>query len=173
MAHSGLIAAFEQYRPELLRFLHARTGSSADAEDVASDLFIKLRTVSPDRLIAIPRNYLMAMANNLVRDRLRESRRRVAREERWTAEQVGPLDRAAIDGARTPEEESIARDEAERLRAAISRLPAKARHVLVLHKIDGLSHCDIASRLGIGRSAVEKHMAVAMAHLRRAFAELR
>jgi DNA-directed RNA polymerase specialized sigma24 family protein len=42
--------------------------------------------------------------------------------------------------------------------------------VLRLHKFDGLSHGEVAARLGISKSAVEKHMAVAMAHLRRLLA---
>ena len=37
-----------------------------------------------------------------------------------------------------------------------------------MHKFDGLSHAEIAARLGISRSGVEKHIAVAMVHLRRA-----
>ena len=37
-----------------------------------------------------------------------------------------------------------------------------------LHKLDGLSHAEVAAQLWISRSGVEKHIAVAMAHLRRA-----
>jgi len=43
---------------------------------------------------------------------------------------------------------------------------AEAR-VLKMHKLDGLSHGEVAAQLGISKSAVEKHMAVAMAYLRR------
>ncbi len=40
-----------------------------------------------------------------------------------------------------------------------------------MHKIEGLTHGEVAARLGISRSAVEKHMAVAMTHLRRLLAD--
>jgi len=36
------------------------------------------------------------------------------------------------------------------------------------HKLDGLSHAEVAAEFGITRSAVEKHIAVALRHLREA-----
>nr|WP_299597989.1 sigma factor-like helix-turn-helix DNA-binding protein [Sphingomonas bacterium] len=47
-------------------------------------------------------------------------------------------------------------------------MPEGARRVFELHKIQGLSHSDVARQLGISKSGVEKHMAVAMKYLRRA-----
>jgi RNA polymerase sigma-70 factor (ECF subfamily) len=173
MPHAGLLQSFGEHRSDILRFLRARTGSADDAEDLAADLFVKLQTLDPTGPIANPRSYLLAMANNLVLDRLRENRRRQLRERRWTEEQVGPEGEPAIDRGDTPEMAALEADEARRLRQAIETLPPGARRVLVMHKLEGRAHGEIASTLGISRSAVEKHMAVAMTHLRRALGQLR
>jgi RNA polymerase sigma-70 factor (ECF subfamily) len=109
------------------------------------------------------------MANNLVLDRLRETRRRGRRERNWTGELHGEPDLAfeVADPSPTAEQQLVDREEAQRLREAIEQLPPGAKRVLRLHKIDGLSHAEVAASLGISKSAVEKHMAVAMTHLRR------
>jgi DNA-directed RNA polymerase specialized sigma24 family protein len=41
-------------------------------------------------------------------------------------------------------------------------LPAKAREALLLRKLDGLSYRDIASRLAVSVSSVEKYVASAL-----------
>jgi DNA-directed RNA polymerase specialized sigma24 family protein len=38
--------------------------------------------------------------------------------------------------------------------------------VFLLHKFEGLSHADIATRLGISKNMVEKHIIKALAHCR-------
>jgi RNA polymerase sigma-70 factor (ECF subfamily) len=76
-----------------------------------------------------------------------------------------------VDPAEAPDHAIEADQEAQQLATAIAALPDGARRVFELHKIDGLSHVEVAERLGISRSGVEKHMAVAMKHLRRALAD--
>jgi RNA polymerase sigma-70 factor (ECF subfamily) len=62
----------------------------------------------------------------------------------------------------------LEREEAARLASAMTTLPEGARRAFELHKLEGLNHADVAVRLGISKSGVEKHMAVAMKYLRRA-----
>lgn len=164
----GLAAALEEWRADIRRFLVARTGSEADADDVLSELWLKLTSIQPGP-ISNPKSYLFRIANNLVLDRLRETRRRERRESHWTAEQhanYSPLSEVA-DPALDAEQRLVAGDEMQRLADALAQLPAGAQRVIRMHKLEGLSHADVAARLGISKSAVEKHMAVAMTHLRR------
>ena len=44
-------------------------------------------------------------------------------------------------------------------------MPERTRHVFVLRRIEGLRYQDVAKRLGLSVSAVEKHMQRAMLHL--------
>ena len=56
----------------------------------------------------------------------------------------------------------------QRLQAIVSvldELSPQCRNVFVLHKFEGLTHPEIAARVGISRSTVEKHMTTALKHL--------
>lgn len=165
---SGLSAVFDERKAELRRFLLARTGNEADADDLVSELWMKLQSV-PGGPIANPASYLFKMANNLALDRRREARRRERRESDWSDDHHGtaPTGIERADPAPSAEVSLIAQHEAARLRAAVEQLPDGARRVLRMHKFEELSHGEVAERLGISKSAVEKHMAVAMTHLRR------
>lgn len=165
---SGLTGILEARRGDLRRFLIARTGNEADADDLLSELWIKANSAQPGPL-SNPGSYLFKMANNLVLDRLRETSRRQRRESDWIAEQRGSraLVEEPADPASSAEQMLIERDEQNRLTEAIDQLPAGAGRVLRMHKLEGLGHAEIAAQLGISKSAVEKHMALAMAHLRR------
>ena len=168
---TGLIEALEQHRAGLRRFLTARTGNEADADDLLSELWIKVQGEQAGP-ISNPKSYLFRMANNLVLDRLREVARRARRESDWTTEQHGTHSPSIEVADPRPDVEQmlIERDEAQQLAKAIAQLPAGAQRVLRMHKLEGLSHGEVADRLGVSKSAVEKHMAVAMTHLRRLLA---
>ena len=152
-----------------LRFLKARLGSQSDAEEVLHDLWARLATVATGP-VQHPRAYLFKTANNLALDRRRAERRRVARDEAITRDSAIGHGHELVVAAADPDAAAllIQRHEHARLTKAIERLPDGARRVLVLHKFEELSHAEVAARLGISRSAVEKHMAVAMRHLRAA-----
>src|SRR5579863_1959015 len=53
----GLARLFEQHRPELLRFLRARCGDAAEADDLAQELWLKIAAAAPGP-IANGRSYL-------------------------------------------------------------------------------------------------------------------
>jgi RNA polymerase sigma-70 factor (ECF subfamily) len=64
----------------------------------------------------------------------------------------------------------MARQELHQLEEAIARLPEGCRAVLLLRKIELLSHQQIATRLGIAVSTVEKQHARALRLLRASLA---
>jgi len=59
----------------------------------------------------------------------------------------------------SPERQVIDRDELQRLAETIARLPGKIRDVFTLRRVHGLSQREVAARLGLSESTVEKHMA--------------
>ncbi|MNF38736.1 putative RNA polymerase sigma factor FecI [compost metagenome] len=52
------------------------------------------------------------------------------------------------------------------LQRALAELPGPCRDCFMLRKLEGLSHPQIAERLGISRAMVEKHIVNAMKHCR-------
>ncbi|MCY1454885.1 putative RNA polymerase sigma factor FecI [compost metagenome] len=52
------------------------------------------------------------------------------------------------------------------MQRALAELSQPCRESFLLRKLDGLSHPQIAERLGISRSVVEKHIVNAMKHCR-------
>jgi RNA polymerase sigma-70 factor (ECF subfamily) len=57
------------------------------------------------------------------------------------------------------------------LQAAILKLPSRARAVLVLHDIEGLTHEEIGESLGIAPGSCKAHLHRARQHLRRALGD--
>lgn len=164
---AGLAALYQAHRSELLRFLVARTGSVADAEDVMQEMWLRIGT-APAGPIGNGRAYLYRVAQNLVLDRLRAERRREGRERDWAdvaLDQRADAPVPTTDGG--AEADMTARQDAARLAAAIAQLPPGAQRAFRLHKLDGLSQAETAVRLGISRKGVEQHIALAMARLRR------
>jgi RNA polymerase sigma factor (sigma-70 family) len=85
------------------------------------------------------------------------SSRRLPHHSEWLTELVyavspeAEVERAALD---------------EQLHAAIDALPARPREILRLHFGDGITHEEIARRLGVTRKIVKRDMARAYASLR-------
>ena len=167
-AKSGLAQVYVERRGELLRFLTARVGDAAEAEDLLQELWIRIQS-SDSGPVANSRAYLYRSAQNLVLDRAIASRRRARRETDWSSARTGPtVGHEPADPAPNAEAIMIEREEAAVLSSAIASLPVAAGRAFRLHKLDGLSHGEVAATLGISRSGVEKHIALAMTHLRRA-----
>ncbi|MDF0544891.1 RNA polymerase sigma factor [Sphingobium sp. H39-3-25] len=165
----GLEALFHAYRPELLRFVVAQTGNRAEAQDILQEMWVRLRKPAGGP-VANPRPYLYRMAKNLVVDRLRENHRRMRRDRGWSDHQDDHLQPGGEPADRTgnAEHQLLEREELALLASALTTIPQGARRALELHKLDGLSQAEVAERLGISISGVEKHIAVAMKYLRRA-----
>jgi RNA polymerase sigma-70 factor (ECF subfamily) len=57
-----------------------------------------------------------------------------------------------------PEQSAIARDELRHLQSALDRLPPRAREVILLRRVEGLSRPEIAQRMGIAEGTVSQHL---------------
>jgi RNA polymerase sigma-70 factor (ECF subfamily) len=164
----GLLAAYDAHRAALRRFLVARCGDVAEGEDLMQELWLAAHQGAGGP-VAHPRAYLFRTANNLVLARRRAALRGAVRDRAWIALRHGEVAEPE-DDAPNADTAMIEREEAAALASAIANLPPAAGRAFRLHKFDGLSHEQVAAELGISRSGVEKHIALAMTHLRRALA---
>ncbi|WP_244615081.1 sigma-70 family RNA polymerase sigma factor [Hoeflea sp. EC-HK425] len=155
----NLLDGFATSYLELRRYLARRFGSRIEPEDVLQDTFLRLQNVPAEAEIKNTRSYLFRAAANQATDHIRA---RQAFDRRFDLSD-GP---EHADEAPSPEAVADYRQRLKMLERAVLDLPARQREVFLLHKIDGLSHAEIASELGITRSAVEKLVMKALAHLR-------
>lgn len=150
-------ATIDSLRRYLARFVR----SGHDAQDLAHDAYRRVYEAAENREVRHPQAFLYTTARRLA---LKHVRRR----------QIAPVrddvDPAVIQFAAstTPGtvHQVIARQDWERVLAAIAELPPGCRSVLQLSHRDGLSHAEISDRLGIAVSTVEKQHARALRLLR-------
>jgi len=155
------------HRPQLVRFFTGRTGSAAEAEDVVQEIW--LRTAEPAAgPIANPLAYLHRIGLNIVLDRVRATGRRARRDTGYAESMTTIMGDEAVDDTPSAFDAVAGRQRIAQLAAALAGPPEGAMRVFRRHKIDGLSHAEVAAEFGITRSAVEKHIAVALRHLRKA-----
>lgn len=161
---SPLAAAYLERREDMRRFFQARLGGRTDVEDLVQELYLKVQAVTGQD-IENPPAYLYRLASNLMLDRLRRAKRAGARETEWRRANHATV--GTLDVADTPDAEStvIARQRLEKISLALTTLAPLTQKVFRLHKFEGLTHVETAERMGISRSAVEKHVSLALGHL--------
>lgn len=163
-----LIAAYLEQREDLARFCRARLGgASSDVDDLLQDLYLKVSAMPADTQIDHPRAFLFRLISNLMLDRWRSGQRAAARDSAWR--QINHATGALEDVDDAPSAEAVVagRERLSRLVAALADLPTKTQTIFRLHKFDGVSYGDIALRLDISRSSVEKHIMDALRVLAR------
>lgn len=160
MSRSDLLASFQEHYADLLRFLARRLGNVEHAADVAQDTYLRLATLSADDSIKEPRAFLFRVAGNLAIDRLRSENRLSS----LHAEEEAALE--LHDPAASPENSLLACEALAQLDEALGQLPDKARLALLLNRLEGLTHAQIAERLSVSESMVGKYIVQAMRHCR-------
>lgn len=148
------------YEHEIKQFFFNCTRCASTADDLAHDLLLKLTAISDFTGIDNVRAYLYRMAINLVSERKRSEARRNRLLDRHANEMI------TDQTLPTPEEWFSARQRLEHLELAVAELPPKCREVFLLRKVEQMSHAEIAAKLGISCSMVEKHLHRAMMHCR-------
>lgn len=161
---SALIAAFLARRTALLRYFSQRVGE-AEAEDLVQEVYVRIARL-PVEEIHNPGGYLYRLGNNIMLDRLRQSHSRAARDHAWRETHHVVTDGGEDVSDAVPADEAlIARDQIRHIERALRELPDAVQRSFRLHKLEGLSQAEVAARLGVSRSLIEKHMMRAMRHL--------
>jgi RNA polymerase sigma factor (sigma-70 family) len=161
MSHADLPQLFDQHAPDLQRFLTSRVTCEATAADLTQETFLRLAQVPHLDTIDNLRTYLFRIANNLAIDHHRAR----ARTRCSSPEDEGVLIEYP-DAAATPEAATLAKEELTVALQALEELSPLCRQIFVLNRFEGLPHREIAARLGIHLSTVEKNIARALNHCR-------
>lgn len=145
----------ERYHRELLNFLARQVNDRDAAADLAQESFVRVLAVQHSgQVIGDARALLYRTARNLVIDQHRRSAVR-------RHEDLGALPEAEHPPAPQhlqPEEALASQQVLRAYVGAIEALPPRCREAFVLHVFDELTHAQIAERMGISASMVEKHV---------------
>lgn len=147
---------------KLQRFLLRLLGNSADAADAHQETYLRMLAALSRTSVENPSAFLFQVANNVA---LRMRNRQ--RLEGTLFHSVSDAEMSEIvDAYALPERQVMARQELRWLAADIDALPPRCREVFLLVRIDGHSNGEVATRLGISRNMVEKHLIKALLHCR-------
>ena len=146
-------------RPALLRYFERRGVPYPDAEDAAQEVFARLSRREGVAAIERLDAYLFETAANVATDfHRRGTVRRAAHHEAY--------DDAihAIEDF-SPERVYSGREELAVLLSGLRELPERTRNIFLLARLENMKQAEIARRMGVSLSGVEKHLARAVAHL--------
>ncbi|HEY1837393.1 MAG: sigma-70 family RNA polymerase sigma factor [Rhizomicrobium sp.] len=142
---------------DVLRRIRKRTRYNAEAEDLLHNAYLKLFAYRKEQDVKKPVAFMVQVAANQAID-IRRHRERVGHETIDTYQHLQ-------DHAPLQDEVLAHRERLRRVQGGLKELTPRTREIFVMHKIQGMTHKEIARQLGISTGAVEKHVAKAMLFL--------
>ena len=141
------------HESQLRAWLRRRSLGGLEIDDVIQETYARLVAAESIAHIHDAKSYTFQIAGSVVIDHLR--RMKVV-----PISSVPDLDYLeVVSDEPSPERQVIDRDELHRLAHMIAALPGKVRDVFTLRRVHGLSQREVAERLDLSESTVEKHMA--------------
>ncbi|CAN5386654.1 sigma-70 family RNA polymerase sigma factor [soil metagenome] len=150
-------ALYREHRDWLQGWLRRRLGDGHTAADLTQDTFVRVITGGQVQAIHEPRAYLTTLAQRV----LYNFWRRRELERAW-------LDALAVQPeelAPSPETYALVREAVETLDRWLDGLPPKVREAFLLRRLECLAHGDIATRMGVSITSVERYIKQAIVHL--------
>lgn len=156
-------ALVPELRKDLLGYLRRKGQELEDAEDVIQEAFVRFHRAGHDLSAPDARPLLFVIARNIQNDRWKAAARRPT--EDIDALDAGPRALACED--RAADDRLISRQNLAAAAAVIRALPPRTRDAFLLHRFEEMTYRQIAARLGVSVSMVEKHIAEALRQLKK------
>lgn len=161
-------SVYDLYAPRVYGMAKRVLGRDTDAEAVVSDVFLSLWE-NPGRFDPSRgglATYLLLLARSRSIDRLRAGATRAQRTEAAAAESAG--DRLTRQDDGRPDSRIVEQEDNAKLHEAVGRLDSKQRTPLELAYFEGLTHAEIAQRLGEPLGTIKTRIRTALTSLRSA-----
>lgn len=157
-------AIYDRYFPDVYRYVRYRINDDAAAEDIASDVFVRLLEACQKRQgpQSNLKGWLIATASNAVNDHLRRLYRRPTEE----------LSETVLDENANIHSEIDSREQARVVQQAYAQLTAEQQHVLALRFGLGLSLEETATQMKKNANAIKALQFRALAALQRQMEEV-
>lgn len=149
---SSVTAAFLENNTFLKRFLARFFSDQQDIEDVAQETYLRAYIAEQRKDIEQPKAYLFRIARNLALTKLTKKSKQITDYIEESADSL-VIERAAAADDELEAEESLGL-----YCEAVATLPEKCRQVFLLRKVHGLAHKEIAERMSLSVSSVEKYL---------------
>lgn len=151
---------YRRHHRDLIRYASRLVGDRDSGEEVVQNTYVRLagRSAQP---VAIehPKAYVFAAARTAAVDFTAQ------RNSEW----LHRVDFPDVDRHAASEDPTVAlhrRHRIVRLAVLLNELPPACRTAFIMNKIEGHGHREIAERLGVSVSMVEKHIVRALIHCR-------
>ncbi len=179
MVQEGQNQAFDilvgRYKNRLYSYLFRLLGNESEAEEFAQETFVRAY-MHADKYKTIARfsTWLYTIATNLVRNRIRNIKRRPKTISMWTEDSGGEDGRWVDlkDDSPNPEETMDQTRLQELIQQAIEKIPSKYRPSFVLREINGLSYEEIAATTGLKLGTVRSRINRGRMHFKKAVSPL-
>lgn len=163
---SPVSAVFIENYSFLKRFLARFFSNSQDIEDVAQEAYLRAFAAEQKKTsIEQPKAFLFRIAKNVALNKLTKKSRQITD----FIEDVSTS--IVLESEASAEEEVDAQELFGLYCEAVASLPEKSRQVFLLRKVHGLAHKEIAARMLLSVSSVEKYLRQAILTCRAFIAE--
>lgn len=155
-AQRGNIAAFERlakdHYQQLFAFAMGFADDEHEAADIAQDALVKAyRNIGSYRFAASFGSWLLQIARNSFRDRIRQKQQLRAKHQRFA--DLSPQSQPA-----TPEQALMAKESRAAIQRAMQRMDPKFREVVILFDLQGLPYQEISEVCGIPMGTVKSRL---------------
>ena len=137
---------YDQYATDVLRVCYFYLSDREKAEDVCQDVFVRLMTTHPLLQPGREKSWLLKVALNRCRDLWRGA---------WLKRVI--LGGPTFELIPAPDEFSR-RDDQQAMLAAINRLPATFKEVILLHYYQGMNIAEIAQMLELPEGTISSRL---------------
>ena len=152
MSHTDnrIVKAFLNYRDVLTRALLRFSVKPSDVDDILQESLARAIEANKKQPLEYPKSYLFTISRNMVFREHQRQLREVQRE----------IDEATLDSCASPIDEEIHYKKMLKVFwEAMDSLPQTHRRAILLRRIYGLSQKEIAKKMGVSLSSVEKYFA--------------
>ena len=152
-------SAFENYHRELRRFLRRRVARAQDLNDLTQEVYLRIMRVENSELVRKPLAYIYGVASH------------VAAEFRIRARNERVIFDSSVAEAATEDPQRLGHAEPggfgeRQIEEALEQLSANRLAVFLLERRDGLSHEEIARKLGLSVHTIKKYSVEALVRIR-------
>lgn len=161
----SILEAYVEHRDVLFSYFARKLLKPEDIEDLLHDTFVVAFKSESNKQIKSPKGYLFIVARNLLS-------KKFAKDSRMRTKSIDEADFNVIKANTVPADQNAHyKLEMEALIKCVELLPQQCRRVFIYKKFHGLSQKQIASKMQISTSTVERHITIALLKLRAQMSE--